>query len=215
MNGCWSAARSVSCGPARVEYGSSEIRDLIRGRVWLRLVLSWGWKGSCARGVCGDLDRFADAQEECTGILDSPLYIRDGEMSFGDPVIGEHLHANGHGEFVIGAMQEKNPVDLYGRYSSRGDVALNPVGTKGYFGIAGALENFTMHFAVADAVAALSGGCIDYECAGHSGGWKFTFHIAVLEPEGATDGVKKIAEGEVDGGIRRREFETKSLGSCF
>src|SRR5439155_13041834 len=166
-----SAARSVSFGGREQSSGSSQRGVLIGGKsVATPRQLSCGWKGSCARGVYGDLDRFADAQEECTGILDSPLYIRDGEVGVCDPVIGEHLHANGHGEFVIGAMQEKNPVDLYGRYSGRGDVALNPVGTKGYFGIAGTLENFAMHFAIADAVAAFSGGCVDYECAGHGRG---------------------------------------------
>src|SRR5437667_1915503 len=153
-----SAARSVSFGGREQSSGSSQRGVLIGGKsVATPRQLSCGCKGSCARGVYGDLDRFADAQQECTGILDSPLYVRDCEAGVCDPVVGKYLHANGHGEFVIGAMQRKKSMDFYSGCSGRGDVALNPVWTKSNFGIPGTLQNFTMHFAVANAIAALSG----------------------------------------------------------
>ena len=122
-----------------------------------------GGKWICAGGVNFNLDRFAHAQQECTRILDPPLYVRDGEVSFRGPMVGEYLHAHGHGEIVIGAMDRENSVDLYRGWSARADLAFNPIGTKRYFGIAGTLENFTVHFAVAEAVAALSGGGVNHE----------------------------------------------------
>ena len=56
-------------------------------------------------------DRFTDAQEKGTWIFNSPLHVRNVEVSISSPMVREYLHTNRHGEFVFCAIEvpDQNP----------------------------------------------------------------------------------------------------------
>src|SRR5579864_7780477 len=67
-----------------------------------------------AGSVNVNLHGLAYAQEKRAWILYAPLHIGNSEVSVGDPMVRENLQANGHREFVVGAMDGKNSMDLHG-----------------------------------------------------------------------------------------------------
>src|SRR2546423_29590 len=66
----------------------------------------------CTRGMNVNFNQFAHSQHERTRVFDSPLYIRNREVSVGGPVIRENIYADGHRQFVVTPVNGKDSVNL-------------------------------------------------------------------------------------------------------
>lgn len=120
-----------------------------------------------ARRVNVNFNRFADPKHERAWVLDTPLHIRNREVSVGGPVIREYLDLYWHRQFVVSAVNGKNSVHLNVRSAQCGHVALHAIRAKTDFREAVAFQNFLVHFVVAAAIAALSGSGIDDKIAAY------------------------------------------------
>ena len=156
-----------------------------------------------SRGIHINIHRFADPQEERARILHSPLYVRDGKVQRGRPMIGEHFYLSRDNQFVICTVNRKNSMQANGRFPLLQNRSIDAIQAEGDFRVALALQNFTMHLPVTHAVAALAGPGIHSNFTGEVARARIKVQRTRPGAESAVNRVQHIGESEIDGGLLR------------
>ena len=114
-------------------------------------------------------------------------------------VIGGTLHLEMKGEFMIGAVDSEDAVDIR--------VAIHAIGRERGLGIALALENFLVHSAIARVAAAGAAGNVDDDLAGCLARIGIPMDRSLLELECSMNGVENVVQCELDLGLRGIEVQ--------
>jgi len=88
-------------------------------------------------------------EEEVARILEAPIDERHVELRAARPMISGKFRFDGHGQFVLAAMQNQKSVRVNGKRSLRRNFSFHAVGSKYDFRVSPALENLSVHFPVA------------------------------------------------------------------
>src|SRR5215469_8846020 len=105
---------------------------------------------------------------------------------------------------------------LYRGGTRGGDLALHPIGTEADLRVALTLQNFAMHAPVANAAAALPGGCVHNDQPLNGAGIRIEGDFATLQLEGTVNGVQAVTDGERDPGLGGGKMQQprRGLGRC-
>ena len=86
------------------------------------------------------------------------------------------------------------------------------IGAKDDFRIFSAFQDFAVHAAVATAIPALSGGGVGDQGAAHTVVKQVVFGVAAFQLKCTVLRVQDISQGELDGGLFRRELKPEFAG---
>ena len=132
-------------------------------------------------------------------------------MRAGGQLISAHPHRGGKREFMFGAVQLENAVQLNRRLSLRLDSTSDSDGCESRFRVLPALQNILVHFVVAAAAAAVATGDVDHHQAAGLACCGVEPDGPALQFEGPTHGVKNVGQGEFNVRLRRVEFQHSLL----
>jgi hypothetical protein len=156
-----------------------------------------------------DQDLFVDVDHEGAGVFEAPLDVGDGEGAGGLELVGGCVDLHGDVDLVGGAEEGEEAVDkdvgVAGGVEGAGEVG----GGEGDGLEGGGFELVVGHAVVAGGVAALAAEGVDDDGAGGFAGGGVEGDLALLDVEGAVDGVDGVAEGEVDfavGGVEGEDL---------
>ena len=154
-----------------------------------------------------DQDLFVDVDHEGAGVFEAPLDVGDGKGADGVELVGGDLDLHGDVDLAGGAKEGEEAVDeevgVAGGVEGSGEAGWGEGdGLEG-----GGFELVVGHAVVAGGVAALAAEGVDDDGAGGFAGDGVESDLALLEVEGAVDGVDGVAEGEVDFAVGSVEGE--------
>lgn len=153
-----------------------------------------------------------DLEQPGTRILQSPLDKGHVELRAARPMIAGKIRFRRHSQFVLAAVEHKNPVDLYPRFAVWLELSCDIVRPENNLAEFSTFEHFLVHFLVSSVAAAFSAGGVHNDFSARFPCRRIDLQTPALQDKSSMHGVQRAAKRPMHATLRWINREGERTG---